>query len=239
MSETFHAARTWDLAARHRIVSRTSRRGLLVSGPAQLENAETFVLSSAAISPNVEMTVTPSFPADPCRGCISHVKVSLCFTMKVQHCKSHGALIKCGLRKKRLHQCEVTSFRSCGCFPRMRSIWFRERGQDLWTMCNIKSPGLRRPSSSRRPASRCRGTWQPPAGAQRHLDPAQVALSVNQNWQQVETAASWKSCSLTGLRRPFRGVRGSWSFRLYGGLPRGVAVLCDRWPVLSCICTPV
>ena len=139
------------------------------------------------------------------------------------------------------------SFRSCGCFPRMRSIWVRERGQDLWTMCNIKSPGLRRPfrgmrgrdvPSSRRPASRCRGTWQPPAGAQRHWDPAQLPLSVNQNWQQVETAASWKSCSLTGLRRPFRGVRGSWSFRLYGGLPRGVAVLCDRRPTLSCICTP-
>ena len=46
---------------------------------------------------------------------------------------------------ERLHQCEVMSLRSCGCFPRMRSIWLRERGQDLWTMCNIKSPGLRRP----------------------------------------------------------------------------------------------
>ena len=66
----------------------------------------------------------------------------------------------------------------------------------------------------------------------------QGALSVNQNWQQVETAASWKSCSLTGLRRPFRGARGSWLFRLYGGLPRGVAVLCDRRPMVSCICTP-
>ena len=31
---------------------------------------------------------------------------------------------------------------------------------------------------------------------------------------------------------------GSRSFRLYGGLPHGVAVLCDRRPVLSCICTP-
>ena len=28
--------------------------------------------------------------ADPCRGCISQVKFSLCCTMKVQHCKSHG-----------------------------------------------------------------------------------------------------------------------------------------------------
>ena len=33
-------------------------------------------------------------------------------------------------------------------------------------------------------------------------------------------------------------MRGSWSFRLYGGLPRGVAVLCDRRPMLSCFCTP-
>ena len=29
---------------------------------------------------------------------------------------------------------EVVFFRRCGCFPRMRSIWFRKRGQDLWTM---------------------------------------------------------------------------------------------------------
>ena len=73
------------------------------------------------------------------------------------------------------------SLRSCGCFPRMRSIWFRERVQDLWTMCNIKRP------------------W--PGG-------------------------------------PFRSMRESWSFRLRGGLPRGVALLCDRRPTLSCICTP-
>ena len=46
-------------------------------------------------------------------------------------------------------------------------------------MSNIKSPGLRRPfrgvrgvvvvPSLRRPASRCRGSWRPPAGAQLHL----------------------------------------------------------------------
>ena len=59
--------------------------------------------------------------------------------------------------------------------------------------------------------------------------------SVNQNWQQVETAADWISCSLTGLMRPFRGVRGSVSFRLYGGLPRGVAVLGDRRPPRQCL----
>ena len=41
-----------------------------------------------------------------------------------------------------------------------------------------------------------------------------------------------------GRRRPFSRVRKPWSFRLYGGLPRRVAVLCDRRPVLSCICTP-
>ena len=77
-----------------------------------------------------------------------------------------------------MHQCKVMSFRSCGCFPRMRSIWFRDRGQDLWTMCNFKS---------------------------------------------------------SGLRRPFRDMQGVVTFRLRGGLPRGVAVLCDRQPTLSCI----
>ena len=40
-----------------------------------------------------------------------------------------------------------------------------------------------------------------------------------------------------GRRRPFRRMRKSWSFRLCGGLPRGVAVLGDRRPMLSCICT--
>ena len=34
-----------------------------------------------------------------------------------------------------------------------------------------------------------------------------VVSEGNQNWQQVETAADWISCSLPGLRRPFRGVR--------------------------------
>ena len=59
----------------------------------------------------------------------------------------------------------------------MRSIWFRERGQDLWTMCNIKSPGL-----------------------------PQYARVV--------------------------------TFRLRGGLPRGVAVLGDRRLGLSGIGIP-
>ena len=62
---------------------------------------------------------------------------------------------------------------------------------------------------------------------------AQMPFSVNQNGQQVETAAGWISCSLTGLRRPFRGVRGSRSFRLSSGLPRGSALLGDRRPFLQ------
>ena len=69
--------------------------------------------------------------ADPCRCCVSQLKFSLCCTMKVQHCKSHGVLKK---KAGWLYQFEVMSFRSCGCVPRMRSIWLRERGQDLWTM---------------------------------------------------------------------------------------------------------
>ena len=48
------------------------------------------------------------------------------------------------------------------------------------------------------------------------------ALSVNQNWQQVETAADWTSCSLPGLRRPFRGVR------------RVMVVPCLRRPASRC-----
>ena len=63
---------------------------------------------------------------------------------------------------------------------------------------------------------------------------AQMPFLVNQNGQQVETAAGWISCILTGLRRPFRGVRGGQrSFRLCGGLPRGSALLGDRQPFLQ------
>ena len=77
----------------------------------------------------------------------------------------------------------------------------------------------------------------------RQVWPLHDAFSVNQNWQQVDTAADWISCSLPGLRWSFRGVRGSWSFRFCGGLPRGVAVLGDRRPFrhfweLSCMAHP-
>ena len=47
---------------------------------------------------------------------------------------------------------------------------------------------------------------------------AQMPFSGNQNWQQVQTAADWISCSLPGLRRPFRGVR------------RVMLVPCSRGP---------
>ena len=127
----------------------------------------------------------------------------------------------------------------------MRSIWLRERGPLDHVQYKEPWPEATLPRHAGVVTFRLRGGL--PRGVavlgNRRLglnwDPAQVYLSVNQNWQQVEIAASWKSCSLTGLRRPFHDVRGSWPFRLYGGLPRGVAVLCDRWPVLSCICTPV
>ena len=74
--------------------------------------------------------------ADPCRGCISHLKFSLCCTMKVQHCKSRGVLNK----NAGSGSSGCISVRSC------RSA-ARERGQDLWTMCNLKSPGLDGPSA--------------------------------------------------------------------------------------------
>ena len=48
--------------------------------------------------------------------------------------------------------------------------------------------------------------------------------------REPETAADWISCSLLGLRRPFRVYGGSWLFRACRGLPRGVAVLGVRRP---------
>ena len=96
--------------------------------PAQLKNDETFVLPCAAFNLDVERAVTLPFrecedktsvsrrtpqteTADPCRGCIPHLKFSLWFTMKVQHCESRGTQSKCRPRVQWLHQCEIVSFR--------------------------------------------------------------------------------------------------------------------------------
>ena len=149
-------------------------------------------------------------------------------------------------QKQRLLQCEVVFFRCCGkhiqCFRECgasgSATAARTSGPCAMESCrtpilNKQSRRVQKPWSFRLSDDLPRGVA---VLGDRQL--VQGALSVNQNWQQVETAASWKSCSLTGLRRPFRGVLGSWSFRLYGGLPRGVAVLCDRRPMLSCTCTP-
>ena len=67
--------------------------------------------------------------------------------------------------------------------------------------------------------------------AHEHIRPTVQSIVALDFFTSHESA--WFSCSLPGLRRPFRGVRGSWSFRLCGGLPRDVAILGDRRPVLS------
>ena len=151
--------------------SRGVRLHISVDGvPAQLENDETFVLPFATINLNVEMGSDAAFPrmrgktkesrrtpqtetADPCRGCISHLKFSLWFTMKVQHCKSRGIQCKCRPRLQWLHHCEVVT-------PQLSPNAFRVRGQDLWTMSNKKSPGLDGPSAV------C-GTFRLPGGLPR------------------------------------------------------------------------
>ena len=122
------------------------------------------------------------------------------------------------------------SFRSCGCFPRMRSIWLRERGQDLWTMCNIKSPGLpqwlglsgigicggRDVPSSRRPTSRCRGTLRPPAGAQLHLHTSVKGFRADRQTGRLSLCRSLKSTP----RRPPSALRGACSPWAEGGVVR-------------------
>ena len=96
--------------------------------PPQLKNDETFVLPCAAFNLDVERAVTLPFrecenksresrrtpqteTADPFRGCISHLNVSLWCTMKVQHYMSRGTQCECRPRVQWLHQCEVVSFR--------------------------------------------------------------------------------------------------------------------------------
>ena len=183
----------------------------------------------------------------------------ICCTMKVQHCKSHEALNKnagtgssgCISARSCLSAVAAnTSNASASAehlIPRLRPGPLdhvqRSHVELLFSTSSpeqTKRPWLLHTTKGPPPARLALWQFHLPRGVavlgDRQL--VQGALSVNQNWQQVETAASWKSCSVTGLRRPFRGVRGSWSFRLYGGLPRGVAVLCDRRPMLSCICTP-
>ena len=84
---------------------------------AHLKNNETFIL--------------------PSQGCFNGVPLFL--AQKVQHCKSHGVL-----NKNADPECSgCISVRSCRsaaaantlASPRMRSTWYRECGQDLWTMC--------------------------------------------------------------------------------------------------------
>ena len=97
--------------------------------PPPLKTDETFVLLCAPFNLDVERAVTLPFrecenksresrrtpqteTADPCRGCISHLNVSLWCTMKVQHYINRGTHCKCRPRVQWLHQCEVVSLRS-------------------------------------------------------------------------------------------------------------------------------
>ena len=121
--------------------------------------------------------------ADPCRGCISHLKFSLCCTMKVQHCKSRGVLNKnadpeCG---------GCISVRSCRSAATANTCNFSANAEHLvprvrpgpldhvqykepWPEATLpRCAGVMVVPSLRRPASRCRGFWRPPAGAQLHL----------------------------------------------------------------------
>ena len=85
-------------------------------------------------------------------------------------------------------------------------------------------------SSVRRPASLCRGTWRPPAGARCTFGKPELAAGGNCS-ELEKLQLDWPEAALPRCA-------GSWSFRLYGDLRRGVAVLCDRRPMLSCFCTP-
>ena len=63
-----------------------------------------------------------------------------------------------------------------------------------------------------------------------------MPLSVNQSGQQVETAADWIRLQLAWPEAALPRCAGVMAvFRLCGGLPRDVAILGDRRPVLSCI----
>ena len=94
-------------------------------------------------------------------------------TMKVQHCKSHPALVKCRLRES-----GCISVRSCRSAAAAEHLAPRARPgpldhvqyQEPWPEAALpRCAGVMVVPSSRRPASRCRGTLRPPAGAQLHL----------------------------------------------------------------------
>ena len=88
------------------------------SVPARLKNNETFILIISGMF----------------QWCFSFF-----LHKKVQHCKSHGVLNKSADLECSgcisVGSCRSAAAENTLAFPRMRSIWFRECGQDLWTMC--------------------------------------------------------------------------------------------------------
>ena len=89
----------------------------------------------------------------------------------------------------------VLSFRSCGCFPLKAELLVPRlrpgpldhvQFQEPW-------PEAALPRHAGVVTFRLRGG--PPRGAQRHWDPAQVPISVNQNGQQVETGSGLGSAA--------------------------------------------
>ena len=104
-----------------------------------------------------------------------------CCTMNVQHCKSHGALNKNAgsgssgcISVRSCRSSAAADFREC------RASGFasaaRTSGpcaiQESWPEAALpRCAGVMVVPSLRRPASRCRGTWRPPAGAQLHCTP--------------------------------------------------------------------
>ena len=80
---------------------------------------------------------------------------------------------------------------------------------------------------------RCFRIWLHDCGK---LDHVQLAVRWNSYSQTSCPELEKLPKCLTDLEAALPSVcGGSWSFRVCGSLPRGVAVLCDRRPMLSCI----
>ena len=92
-----------------------------------------------------------------------------------------------------MHQCEVISFRSCGCFPRMRSIWLRKCGQDLWTMSE-KSRGELQLFMSRPEGCEQTGRLRNSECAQLRKDIVTKTSSTTESWstQQKCRLREWR-----------------------------------------------
>ena len=169
--------------------------------------------------------------------------------MKVQHCKSRGVL------HKNADTDSCISVRSCrsvvATCKRSQDLCTSKRSRGELQLCTGRPEGCQNPILGS--SGNTFGAQQRSSTAKSHEVLNKNACSGSSGCIRVRscfstTAVAFRECAASGsasaartmckikspsLRRPFRSMRGSWSFRLCGDLPRDVAVVVVP-PVVQC-----